>query len=527
MAGPTNLQGLNTYLALLQSGGMEQFPQQVQKQGAGIAPPPGMPQGIDIASAFKKGEDAALGISAPAGMPMQMQMQSMPQGFARGGRVRGYAEGGEVLGGLGTLDDIDPLIIEMARKQLAAEGDDDEDMGGISYAALLGGAPVTGDDTPTSEDKALALAQAGFGMAAGDSPHALQNIGAGALGGVQALQKAKQQRALLRMREAQAAQQAALRQAALMDAAKQKAAALAQKKAEAEAENERKREADAAQAAYRADQLALRGEIAAGNQANQAALAEAAAARAAAAAAAAPKGVTPPNPEMAKQAGVPFDVPNPYERISAKEQEEMYKTNQKLFETNAAKLAATEGNADQMMADLKRFKELNEETDTGPMLAIPGGQLLGKQFSANLQEMDSITSRLAPVFRNGLPGAASDADIRMFKNAGPEITKDKVVNDARADAMLEATQNAKDKGQFMRDFFAIHGHTQGADAKWKEYLEANPIFKHGKDIPAFTINDQRKSYREYFGGASTPAAAAPVPGGGDAEALYQQYLPKK
>lgn len=273
MAGPTNLQGLNTYLALLQSGGMEQFPQQVQKQGAGLAAaPPGMPQGIDIASAFKTGENAALGINAPTEMPMPMQ------GFARGGRVRGYADGGEVSGGLGSLDDIDPMIIELARKQLAAdEIDEDEDMGGISYAALLGGAPVTGDDTPTSEDKALALAQAGFGMAAGDSPHALQNIGAGALGGVQALQKAKQQRALLRMREAQAAQQAALRQAALMDAAKQKAAALKQAEAAAREKAEIAREKldqDRRLAEEKAEDKRIRAEEAAAAAADRAAALE-------------------------------------------------------------------------------------------------------------------------------------------------------------------------------------------------------------------------------------------------------------
>lgn len=79
------------------------------------------------------------------------------------------------------VSDLHPMLIEMTRRAMA-EG-----------------------DSPTSEDKGLALAQAGFGMAAGQSPHALQNIGAGAMQGVQALQELRQQRALQRMKEVQAA----------------------------------------------------------------------------------------------------------------------------------------------------------------------------------------------------------------------------------------------------------------------------------------------------------------------------------
>lgn len=91
------------------------------------------------------------------------------------------------------VSDLHPALIEMTRR------------------AMLD------DERPTREDKALALAKAGFAMAAGDSPHALQNIGRGAMIGVDALQDMRQQRALQRMRETQLQQQLVLRQAALQE----------------------------------------------------------------------------------------------------------------------------------------------------------------------------------------------------------------------------------------------------------------------------------------------------------------------
>lgn len=68
---------------------------------------------------------------------------------------------------------------------------------------------VSGEEPLSREDKMLALAQAGFGMAAGQSPSALANIGAGAQEGISALMQLRQQRALQRMREIQAQAQLA------------------------------------------------------------------------------------------------------------------------------------------------------------------------------------------------------------------------------------------------------------------------------------------------------------------------------
>ncbi len=179
--GPTNLQGLNTFLSLGGGGG----------------------GGMDLSSAFQTGASAA-----------------------GGGADDTSDDDGSQTGGAG-LGSISPLLIALTKHQMAN---------------------MSEDDSPTSEDKGLALAQAGFSMAAGQSPHALSNIGAGASSGIEALQKAKQQRALQRMREAQLGQNTALREAALVDAARQKAASLALSKDQKQAALDQKTASDAEKA---------------------------------------------------------------------------------------------------------------------------------------------------------------------------------------------------------------------------------------------------------------------------------------
>lgn len=68
------------------------------------------------------------------------------------------------------------------------------------------------DESLSPEDKGLALAQMGFGIAAGQSPHAISNIGAGAAYGIESLQRMRQQRALRRMEEARLLETTAYRQ---------------------------------------------------------------------------------------------------------------------------------------------------------------------------------------------------------------------------------------------------------------------------------------------------------------------------
>lgn len=132
--------------------------------------------GLDLSSAFSMGSDAATG--------------------GGGGSQYTDDQGGKHAPSGGGLGSVSPMLASLTKAE---------------FNKMHGGE----DDGPTSEDKGLALAQAGFAMAAGQSSHALTNIGQGALYGVDALQKQKQLRAIQRMREMQAEQMGLYRQGQL------------------------------------------------------------------------------------------------------------------------------------------------------------------------------------------------------------------------------------------------------------------------------------------------------------------------
>lgn len=164
------------------------------------APPaqaPAPQPNVDIMGALRSGADMA---NAMHGMPQRAPMAAgMPTGIqphlgmARGGPVRGYDDGGSVDGANDDVTDavamssmdgggsgvsgFSPAFVEMVRKEMGGGG---------------------GELTP--EDKGLALAQMGFGIAASGSPHLGQAIGQGASYGLQTLQQLRQQRALNSMK---------------------------------------------------------------------------------------------------------------------------------------------------------------------------------------------------------------------------------------------------------------------------------------------------------------------------------------
>lgn len=178
--------------------------------------------------------------------------------------------------GIGAADGLDPIESDVGAGYPLKRGDG-SDLGDFSPDLLKlaqsmyqdsGGEMVDEsggmmDDAPLSaQDKGLGLAQIGFGIAAGQSPNALSNIGAGAMQGIEGLQRLRQQRALQRMREAQMIQQAELKREALAEAeraAKERAEvqrdAIAQREAAAAAATAQ-READSRRDAISAQALA-------------------------------------------------------------------------------------------------------------------------------------------------------------------------------------------------------------------------------------------------------------------------------
>lgn len=119
-----------------------------------------------------RNSDSPLDVGAAAAQRAQAKLSSTPQGS--GGA---NPDGGDIM---------PPQMMDMVKKFVGMGGADD---GGDSEA-------------PTPQEKGMALAQAGFGMAASGSPYFGQALGQGAMAGLQSLQQMRQQRALNNMKKA-------------------------------------------------------------------------------------------------------------------------------------------------------------------------------------------------------------------------------------------------------------------------------------------------------------------------------------
>jgi hypothetical protein len=163
--------------------------------------------------------------------------------------------------------------------------------------------------------------------------------------------------------------------------------------------------------------------------------------------------------------------------------------------------------------DAKRVKTLNEQVSSGPSWDAP---ILGaaKRLAPNAaeQEMIKITDRLAPALREAGSGAMSDKDVAMYKNATMGIGTDKAVNQVLADSYIAAAQRGEEYHDFKRAYFEAHRHLNGAEQAWKTYANANPIFdSSAADEGRMVLNTKRTPWQSFFQKAApAPGAAKPT-----------------
>jgi hypothetical protein len=219
----------------------------------------------------------------------------------------------------------------------------------------------------------------------------------------------------------------------------------------------------------------------------------------------APTGVAPTVPAAPKKDPIPAAPPEPYRGFSKADASKMRMADI----TAASKSLEEDQKAKKMLAveiqDIDRFRYLNKQSETGPMTgAGPIGaarRLLGDK---ELQEMQSITDKLTPGMRQGLPGSASENDTRMFASATVGTGKDAEVNESVGTGLKTSRQNAIDFTDFKQEYFDKNQTLRGAEVKWNEYLEANPIFDPNAPSGSYELNPNRQGYKDHFSGKWTP-----------------------
>lgn len=118
-----------------------------------------------------------------------------------------------------------------------------------------------------------------------------------------------------------------------------------------------------------------------------------------------------------------------------------------------------------ILQDMETFGALNRQERTGEWYT---GFQPGFTKGAAEQEMEAITSRLAPGQRIEGSGTTSDRDIAMFVKAVPSIDKKGSVNKAIRDNFAAQYERSKAKLQFLQDYYDQYGHLNGADTLWEK-----------------------------------------------------------
>jgi len=162
-----------------------------------------------------------------------------------------------------------------------------------------------------------------------------------------------------------------------------------------------------------------------------------------------------------------------------------------------------------MANDIDRFLFLNKTNATGPGFGAWGAKGTRGLFDSEFTEMMSLSDKLTPAMRQGMPGAASDRDVAMFKSGTVGVERTFEANQNIGQGLKAAAQNKVDKAAFFDNYHNERGHTRGANEEWKAYLEANPIFDHEAGKGSYKLNEKRQTWQEHKQFGAMPSKAIP------------------
>lgn len=193
--------------------------------------------------------------------------------------------------------------------------------------------------------------------------------------------------------------------------------------------------------------------------------------------------------ELAAQYGLPSERVNPYYNMPPKVYEKVRAANATLANKEIAKASDSASAMDNIVNSLTRANALLDSgVETGPI----SGRIPGRTLSNDAQEFEQIASTILPMMRQGMPGAVSDRDMAIFKEANFGLTKDENVNRKVIGQQLAIANRIKDHADFMANWATVYGDTHGAQAEWNKYTRVNPLFSvKGEPVAV-------QSYKDYF-----------------------------
>lgn len=202
---------------------------------------------------------------------------------------------------------------------------------------------------------------------------------------------------------------------------------------------------------------------------------------------------------LAEDLGVPLAPRAPWSNLS--DPKEIDKAKMRSFESANKRwetISKEAKNSRNMINDIDRFLFLNETNYTGGGMMVPGVKSARKAFDDEFGEMQSISDKLTPQMRQGMPGAASDRDVAMFRGATVSTEQLPEANENIGLGLKTAHQNYLDRSQFFRAYIDANNHDLFAEQAWENYLNENPIFDPNAPAGSYELNQNRKTWKEHF-----------------------------
>lgn len=256
--------------------------------------------------------------------------------------------------------------------------------------------------------------------------------------------------------------------------------------------------------------------------------------------------VTPGDPQshadLATSAGVPADVPNPWEGMSTRERMAGEQIEQRKAATDFSKYPGLDNQIRSALQSIDDFQTLNKQTHTGPELssialggvhaglhgvgAEPGGETgwninpisWMSGFKTNIQEMNKIAANLSLYAKPDTGfNRVTNFDLQTLQRGMMGVDKSQQTNDMIATALKARLQNEVAWHEFEQNYFQVYGHRRGAETEFNQYLRDNPIFdptiKQGGIDPKtkqqlFRLNPNRQNFHDYFANHNAKAFAA-------------------
>lgn len=168
--------------------------------------------------------------------------------------------------------------------------------------------------------------------------------------------------------------------------------------------------------------------------------------------------------------------------------------------------------AQNMRPLLEQMRSLARDLETGGMYAMPGAARVAGAFDARIRRFESLTDQMTPLMRNGLPGAASDKDVAMFRSAAPSLDKPREANIAGINAGIALSNRMGDYLAFM-DAYANENNTlRGASEVWARYINEHPLFaEDARGLPQVRrVPPWRTYFRDGLGNGGQSTGSAPA-----------------